>query len=83
MKRSLIIILSLFFAADLWAAAPGTWTVENTKVRKVNEEVEVSFDVNIEKLRPNYRVVMTPVLYNGADRLALEQIERPAAKAMS
>jgi len=68
MKRSLIIILSLFFAADLWAAAPGTWTVENTKVRKVNEEV------NIEKLRPNYRVVMTPVLYNGADRLALEQI---------
>ena len=74
MKRSLIIILSLFFAADLWAAAPGTWTVENTKVRKVNEEVEVSFDVNIEKLRPNYRVVMTPVLYNGADRLALEQI---------
>ena len=74
MKRSLIIILSLFFAADLWAAAPGTCTVENTKVRKVNEEVEVSFDVNIEKLRPSYRVVMTPVLYNGADRLALEQI---------
>ncbi len=64
MKRSLIIILSLFFAADLWAAAP-TWTVENTKVRKVNEEGEVSFDVNIEKLRPNYRVVMTPVLSNG------------------
>ena len=34
-------------------------------MRKVNEEVEVSFDVNIEKLRPNYRVVMTPVLQRG------------------
>ncbi len=42
-------------------------------MRKVNEEVEVSFDVNIQ-LRSNIRVVMTPVLYNGADRLALEAI---------
>ena len=81
MKRSLIIILSLFFAADLWAAAPGTCTVENTKVRKVNEEVEVSFDVNIElDLTSEYStwkvMVLAPAVSRQAD-ISLDVNMRP------
>lgn len=74
MKRYVILILSLLFTADLWAGAPEKLTVENTKVRKVNETVEVSFDVRIDKLNRNYQVVLTPELYNGRNRQALDPV---------
>ena len=74
MKRYVILILSLLFTADLWAGAPEKLTVENTKVRKVDETVEVSFDVRIDKLNRNYQVVLTPVLYNGSNRQALDPV---------
>lgn len=74
MKRYIVLVLSLLFTADLWAGVPERVTVGNTKVRKVNETVEVSFDVHIDKLNRNYQVVLTPELYNGPDRQALEPI---------
>lgn len=74
MKRYIILILSLLFSADLWGAAPEKLTIENTKVRKVNETVEVSFDVHIDKLNRNYQVELTPELYNGGHRQALEKL---------
>ena len=73
MKRALTAILSLFSVAQLWAAAPEKLTPENTKIRKVDPKVEVSFDVTVDKLKPNYKVVISPVLYNGTNRQALDE----------
>lgn len=73
MKRALTAILSLFSVAQLWAAAPEKLTPENTKIRKVDQNVEVSFDVTVDKLKPNYKVVISPVLYNGTNRQALDE----------
>ena len=73
MKRALTAILSLFSVAQLWAAAPEKLTPENTKIRKVDQNVEVSFDVTVDKLKPNYKVVIAPVLYNGTNRQALDE----------
>lgn len=55
------------------AAAPEKLTPENTKIRKVDQNVEVSFDVTVDKLKPNYKVVISPVLYNGTNRQALDE----------
>ena len=74
MKRSLAILLSLLFAADLGAAVSETIAIEHTKVRKVDQTVEVSFDVNVERLDPNYKVILAPILHNGADRQLLDEI---------
>ena len=73
MKRALTAILSLFSVAQLWAAAPEKLTPENTKIRKVDQNVEVSFDVTVDKLKPNYKVVISPVLCNGTNRQALDE----------
>ena len=73
MKRALTAILSLFSVAQLWAAAPEKLPPENTKIRKVDQNVEVSFDVTVDKLKPNYKVVISPVLYNGTNRQALDE----------
>lgn len=74
MKRYAIPILSLLLTADVWSAVPEKLTVGNTKIRKVNETVEVSFDVHIDKLNRNYKVELTPELHNSANRQALEPI---------
>lgn len=49
MKRALTAILSLFSVAQLWAAAPEKLTPENTKIRKVDQNAEVSFDVTVDQ----------------------------------
>lgn len=74
MKRYAILILALLLTTDVWSAVPEKLTVGNTKIRKVNEMVEVSFEVHIDKLNRNYKVEMTPELHNGANRQALEPI---------
>jgi len=46
----------------------------NQSVRKVGKEVVVSVDIEIRKWNPNYRLILTPVIYNGSNELPLESI---------
>lgn len=80
MKKLTFIISLLLFAAPVWAAAPEKMEVTGTKVRKVDQNVEVSFDLNIEKFSSNYTVTYSPVLYNGDNRQNLESITITGAR---
>ena len=74
MKRYLFIILSLLLTVDAWAGVAAGVVIENVRVRKTGETVVVSLDVNAEKLKRNYKAIITPVLHNGANRRQLEEI---------
>ena len=74
MKRYLFIILSLFLTAGAWAGTPVGVVVENVRIRKAGQTVVVSLDVNAEKLKRNYKAVITPVLHNGTNLRQLDEI---------
>lgn len=71
MKKTLIALISLMFAANLQAAAPESISIANARVHRAGQDVEVTFDVSVDRLNSHYKVVLTPVLYNGTNRVEM------------
>lgn len=74
MKKLLSILLPLLFVSNISAAEHERVSVNNTHVRKVGSNVEVTFEVSVDKLNSHYSVVLLPTLYNADREKVLEEV---------
>lgn len=65
MKKIFITLLLVsLFVAPLWAQKYSV-QVQNTTVKKDGEKINISFDILTDKFPSNYRIKLTPILFNG------------------
>lgn len=65
MKKVLFLLLLLFIAAGFCSAQGKGVKISNSFVKKLGDQVSVSFDIESGAVLSNYKIVVSPVLYDG------------------
>lgn len=70
------LIIAVFFSVPVFAAHTGdNVSFTNQSIRKVGDQVDISMDVVVNRVGSNYKLTVTPVLYNGSNQISLKSLQ--------
>lgn len=72
MRKTHLLFAGLLVLPGILTAQTIRQDIQNIRVRKTGDMVEVSFKITVEKMHPDEKLTYTPVLYNGDSIVELE-----------